>query len=91
LHYAAICGVRDVVEWLVTIHSQDVNTWNRYSTTPLRYVSHRGDLEVGRYLIGHGADVNAWGCKGWTPLRHVVDGGHLEVVQLLLDHGAEPV
>jgi hypothetical protein len=60
LHYAAFCGMHDVVKFLIVEHSQDVNARGfRGKETPLHVASRRGHADVAQLLLEHGADANA--------------------------------
>jgi Ankyrin repeats (many copies)/Ankyrin repeat len=90
LHYAALYGICDVVDFLVVEHSQDVNDRGHFGgMTPLGIASERGCTEFARILLQHGADANARDYNNNTPLHQASQGGHLEIVQLLLSHGAD--
>jgi len=87
LHYAAFCGLRDVVEFLVIEHSQDVNVpgFNLKSTA----LHEASSMEVAQLLLEHGADVRVGDEYTETPLHRASEMGRAEVVQLLLGHGAD--
>jgi len=92
LHYAAFCGIHDVVKFLIVDRSQDVNArgFGR-GETPLKVACRRGHLEVARVLLEHDADKEArdTGTADWSPLESASSSGHVDVVRLLLDHGAD--
>ena len=75
----------------------DVNTKNKFGSTPLHYVAHTGHKEVAELLIAKGADVNAKDEGGVTPLHRVAIWGHKEIdkeidketVELLIAKGAD--
>ena len=90
LHYAAFCGLYDVVEFLVVEHSQDVNF--RSSTgqeTPLHLTARAGHVEVARLLIELGADAAAQDKGGWTPLHRTSEAGDMDMARFLIEHGAD--
>jgi len=88
LYYAALCGLRDVVKWLIMSHPQDINAIGGNHLTPLHATSVRGYLKVALLLLEHGADVNYAGHYGRTPLHLAVWKNHSEMATLLLEHGA---
>ena len=49
----------------------------------------RGDIEIGRYLLGKGALVNEKEDEGWTPLHWAVNLGEFEWTKFLINAGAE--
>jgi len=90
LHYAAFCGLHDVVEALAIEHPQDVNSPNfDNESTPLYLASREGHVEVARLLLKYGADLAAQTKDGWTPLHRAPDRGNVKLAQLLLERGAD--
>ena len=88
LHYAAFCGLRDVVEVLAIEHPRDVNSRRfKGESTPLHLALRKGHVEASRFLIEHGADATAQDKGGWTPLHWASGEGHLELARLLLVEG----
>ena len=92
LHYAASCGMYDVVKFLIVEHSQDVHARGfEDERTPLHVASRRGHADVIQVLLEHGADLEAKVQKGYqhTPLLLASQDGHVEVARVLLEHGAD--
>jgi ankyrin repeat protein len=90
LHYATLSGLPDLVKFLVTEFSLDLNARGLFDDlTPLHLASRDGHVEVARVLLEHGADVNVEDISKWTPLRHALDEGHVEIARVLLDKGAD--
>jgi hypothetical protein len=89
LHYAALCGLRRIVKWLITEHSQDVQVLGLdNNSTPLHLASSQGHVELARVLLDHGAVATAQGGDGLTPLHWASHRGHLELARVLFEHGA---
>ena len=90
LHYAAFCGMHDIVKFLIIENSQDVIAVGfDDKETPLHSASRRGHADVARLLFEHGADANIQDGRERTPL-HLASGiGHVEVARVLLEHGAD--
>jgi Ankyrin repeats (3 copies) len=85
LHYATLTGLPDLVKFLVTEFSPDLNARGFFDdVTPLHLASRDGHVQVTRVLLEHGADVNARDISKWTPLRHALDEGHVEVARALI-------
>jgi ankyrin repeat protein len=60
LHYAAFCGMHDVMKFLIVDYSQDVNVRGLdKKETPLHVASRHGRVDVVQLLLEHGADVDA--------------------------------
>jgi Ankyrin repeats (3 copies) len=70
LHYAAVCGLHEIVKFLAVEHSPDLHSRafdNEFTT--LHVASIYGHLEVARILVEYGVDVTARTNLGWTPLH----------------------
>ena len=90
LHYAACCGLYDVVKVLATEYPHDVNSRSFIGEgTPLHLTSQTGHVDVARLLIKHGADAAAQGKDGTTPLHRASEEGHVDLARLLIEHGAD--
>jgi ankyrin repeat protein len=89
LHYAAFCGLPNIVKVLVTEQLQDMNS-RRFNngSTPLHLVSREGHVEVAQFLVEHGADATAQDEDGWTPLHWASERGHIKLAQSLVQYGA---
>ena len=89
LHYAAFCGLNEIVKVLAIENPEDVDSWSfDEESRPLHLASREGHLEVAQVLIEHGADLAAQTEDGSTPLHWASERGHVEVVQLL-EHEAK--
>jgi ankyrin repeat protein len=90
LHYAAVCGIQDIIEFLIVERSQDINArgFDR-NETPLGVASREGHSEVARVLLEHGADTESRDNDTYSPLERASEEGHTEIVQVLLEHGAD--
>jgi len=90
LHYAAFCGLHEVVKVLAIERPQDVNSRSfTGEETPLHLTSREGHVDVSRLLIEHGADAAAQSKDGTTPLHRSSFWGHVDVARLLIEHGAD--
>ena len=90
LHYASVCGLLTIVQFLVIEHSQEVYDRScSLGLTPLHLASREGHIEVARFLVECGADARAQDCDLSTPLHLASQQGHLEVVRFLIEHGAD--
>ena len=91
LHYAALCGLVAIVEFLVIEHSQDVDTRGFcHDSTALHMASRGGHVEVACLLLDKGADPEALNRRSSTPLHVASKMGHVEVVVLLLEREVDP-
>ena len=90
LHYAALCGIHDVVEFLIVEHSQDANVrCFDEQETPFHVASRRGHADVVQLLLEHGAEAKARDRLRRTPLLLASHNGHAEVARVLLENGAD--
>ena len=89
LHYAAFCGIHDVINFLVVECSQDVNARGFLDETPLGLACSRAHFKVARVLLEHNADKEARCYVDMSPLDHASSSGTVDLVRLLLDHGAD--
>ena len=91
LHYAAVCGMRDVAEFLIVEHSQDVNARGFYDEeTPLHVAVRAGHADIAQLLLDRGAGAKGQDSQKRTPLFLASIGGLVDVVLVLLEeHGAD--
>jgi hypothetical protein len=91
LYYAAMFGLRDLAEHLITEHPEHVNARGGEHRTPIHAAAELGHANVISLLIDHGADMETWSTsiKGGSPLNRAARDGRLEVGQYLLDRGAD--
>jgi cytohesin len=89
LYYAALCGIRSIVEHLVITRRQDPNQSRGGQGTPLHVAVVSGHPGIAEFLLEHSADVNSRNADMQTPLHEAVGSGNLDLVQLLIRHGAD--
>jgi ankyrin repeat protein len=89
LYYAALCGIQDLVEHLVTKYPHHVNTIGGKYGTPLVAALAGRHFQIARHFLHNGANVDIRGELGPTPLYLAAWYGDLEMVQLLLDYKAD--
>jgi len=73
LHYAAVCGIHDVINFLVVERSQDVNARGFEDETPLGLACFHAHLKVARVLLEHDVDKETRCCIDKSPLDHASD------------------
>ena len=89
LHYAAFCGIHDVIKFLIVERSQNVTARGIYDGTPLGLACGGAHLKVARLLLEHDVDKEARDFLDISPLDHASYRGAVDLVRLLLDHGAD--
>ncbi|KAI8678660.1 NACHT domain-containing protein [Fusarium keratoplasticum] len=81
LHFAAISGSADIIDYLVSKDS-GVNVMDTINTTPLHLAASRGHLEATKALVRLGAS-NSIDFDGLSPRMCAESQGHHEIVQFL--------
>lgn len=75
----------DLVRYLLSLPSIDVNAHTHHYNTAFLYAAAKGHLELVRMLLEHGADFFFTNANNDTALMCATTAGHLETVQFLLD------
>jgi ankyrin repeat protein/beta-lactamase regulating signal transducer with metallopeptidase domain/Tol biopolymer transport system component len=89
LHYAAMRGNKDMVEFLLS-GDANVNAKDKhYGFIPLHRAAAAGHRDLVELFIAKGADVNAKDNWAWTPLHYACQKNHKDTVALLLARGAD--
>ena len=89
LYYAAMLGFRDLAEYLIARHPENVNARGGIQVTPMNVAASEGHANILSLLLDHGADVDGRDNEGSTPLHRALIKGKLEAAQCLLDRGAD--
>lgn len=89
LYYAALCGIRVLVEHLLEIHPQDVNASDEHHKIPLHAAVNKQHADTLLLLLERGADVEFRSSNGQTPLYLASSRGHTNIVQSLISHSAD--
>ncbi|KAF4857780.1 Ankyrin repeat, PH and SEC7 domain containing protein secG [Colletotrichum siamense] len=87
LHLAALSGMADVVEWLITQGGADKEARDRTKNRPLHLAAINGHEKIVGFLINKGAEKDVKDSSGSTPLHCAARNGHTHVLALLLKHG----
>ena len=88
LYYAALCGFRDLTEYLITKYPQHVNATVGLNKSPLVAALRKGHVQVAELLYLHGAIIPI-GYNGRTLLHAASADGLVDVAQWLLGIGAD--
>jgi ankyrin repeat protein len=89
LYYAALCGLYDLAERLITKHPEQVNAVGGRMVAPLPAALYKRHFRVADLLYGHGAIVDVRGDKGRTPLYCASVDGDVDIIQWLCNHGVD--
>ena len=90
LHYAVVCGLPTIVEFLVIQHVQDKHfQCFDGELAPLHLAARNGHEDVARTLLEHGASITSQTNDGRTPLHLASQYGNEDVVRLLLERGTD--
>jgi len=73
---------------LLIERNSDVNTVDRFNSTPLMYAIWFGNTDLAKLLINKGAYVNALNDDNKTPLDYALTNNNSEVAELLIKNGA---
>jgi hypothetical protein len=89
VYYAALCGLQDLVEYLIIKYPQQVKAnCGCYQTPALAALAGR-HFGIARLLHRNGSSVDLRGRYGNTPVFSASNQGDLEMVQLLLEYKAD--
>jgi len=86
LYYAALCGLHDLVEHLITENPQDMNADGGYYVRPLVAALAGEHFQTANLLRQNGADLDARGDSGIYPLHAAAYSGNFEVVLILTEY-----
>jgi hypothetical protein len=86
LYYAALCGFRDLVEYLIIKHPRDVNADGGYLLRPLVAALAGEHFQTADLLRHNGADFDVQGQVGANPLHAAARSGNFEVVRILIEY-----
>jgi hypothetical protein len=86
LYYAALCGFQDLVEHLITKHSQDVNADGGHHMRPLVAALAGEHFRTADFLRHNGANVDVRDRYGRYPLHAAAYSGNFEVVRILIEY-----
>jgi len=89
LYFAALFGLRDLVERLLDAHPQDLNAEGGACGTPLCAALYEKHLDIALFLLKHGADGETSYVDRQTGLYVASSSGYVEIVRTLIDRGAD--
>ena len=90
LYYAALSGLHDLAEHLITTDPQDVNADGGYYVRPLVAALAGEHFQTADLLRRNGADPDVRGQSGTNPLHGAADSGNYEVVRMLIEYYHDP-
>jgi ankyrin repeat protein len=89
LYYAALCGLRSLVEWLIDKHHVEINPRGGRYVTAIHAALYKRHRSIVHLLIDHGVDVNTQYDDGSNLLQIAAQIGDPEAVRLLQSLGAQ--
>ena len=90
LYYASLCGFRDLAEYIIKGHPDQVNATGGRLHSPLAATLSKGHFHVAELLLQHGAFVDATDGNNQTLLQAASVDGRSDVARWLLERGADP-
>ena len=89
LYYAALCGFRDLVEYLIGKYPQQVYEIGGLYMTPAVAALAGGYFQLAQLLSRNGSSVEPRDFNMWSPLHWAAHYGNLEALRVLLDCKAD--
>ncbi|XP_046562348.1 inversin-like [Haliotis rubra] len=83
-HCACNGGHFDVVKYVLSLNSEDINSSGREGRTPVMIAAEKGHKEVVELLVRHGANLLLSDKHGDNTLHRTCNGGHFDVVKYVL-------
>ncbi|XP_067676346.1 serine/threonine-protein phosphatase 6 regulatory ankyrin repeat subunit A-like [Haliotis asinina] len=84
LHLACGRGRVEVVKYVISLNTVDINSWGNNKKTPIMVAGRSGHTEVIRLLVKNGADLSLRDAHGDNILYYACLGGHVEVVKYVV-------
>jgi ankyrin repeat protein len=88
-YYASLLSQDEVLMFILSMSTEDVNEQGGLYGNPLQAASYRGHEKVVQVLLDNGADVNAQEGFFSHALQAASYRGHEKVVKVLFDNGAD--
>ena len=88
LHISAFCGVKSIVEFIVS-YNNNPNPPKGNGVTPIYSAARQGHIDVVKFLASKVDYPNEPTNDGSTPIQTASQGGHIDIVKLLYDTGAD--
>ena len=89
LYYAARCGFRDLVEYLIIKAPKQVIATGGYFMSPMVAALAAGHYQTAKFLYDNGAHPNVKGFRRTTPLHSAANYADFEMVRILLEYNAD--
>lgn len=86
---AAQLGLEEIVQYLLSSQTVDVDVRGSRDQTPLILAASNGWSSIVQMLLDKGADPNLRDASTWTALERAADGGGKFMVEVLLDKGVD--
>ncbi|XP_067650360.1 ankyrin repeat domain-containing protein 50-like [Haliotis asinina] len=86
LHVACRGGHLNMVKYVLSLPSVDINSRECYGETPLMKAASEGHIDVFVFIVTSRADVHLLDDDGDNILHHASIGGHANIVQFIVSH-----
>ncbi|MCL7048732.1 hypothetical protein MKW94_017052, partial [Papaver nudicaule] len=87
IHFAAVEGKINVLDYLIEELGIDVNLKDEMGQSPLFHATLDGNMKTVEYLLGKGADPKTSTNRGYTPLHIAAEKGFTDILTELLSRG----
>ena len=84
-----ITNIETVKEFIVKSEEVDLNTKDKYGSTPLHLSAYAGHKEIVELLIKNNADLSVKDKDGAASLHYAAAGGQMETTGFLISKGAD--
>ncbi|XP_067676259.1 protein fem-1 homolog C-like [Haliotis asinina] len=84
LHCACTAGHFDIVKYLLSLNSVDINSRGMEKRTPVMVAGQHGHRKVVELLVKHGANLLLSDIRGNNILHCACTAGHFDIVKYLL-------
>ncbi len=85
MYYACLFSLYPIIDLLVDMEDEDINSVGGPTGTPLQLACVRGTISIFERLMRHGADITVRGGAFGTAINAAASMGHFEMVKSLLE------
>lgn len=89
IFYASREGNANLINYLISLGSEDLNRQDKYGQTAVYYAVREGHIKTVQQLIDLGANFDIVDTKNQRPLYYAIQAGRYEMCKFLVDKGAD--